>query len=182
MIFEQMVKRLYDQPSFEGSVRVILGDVIALHGSELGNVQLLAGDCLVIAAQRGFKEPFLEFFAEVRTDDGCACGRALKEGRTVVVRDIETDEEYAPYRAAARAAGYRSVITTPLITHDKLIIGAVSTHFVGVHTPTPIEIDTLRTYSVTAANHLYGLLGNDSLSDKALSMSRRLYSPKLQAL
>ncbi len=177
-----MAKRLYDQSSFEGAVGVILDDAIALHGAEFGNVQLLAGDYLVIAAHWGFKEPFLKFFAEVSTDDGCACGRALRAGGTVVVRDIETDEEYAPYRAAARAAGYRSVMTTPLITDDKVIIGAVSTHFVNVHTPTRIEIDTLRSYSLTAANHLHNLLGNESLSDKALSMSRRVYSPKLQAL
>jgi GAF domain-containing protein len=93
----------------------------------------------------------------------------------VVVSDIEVDEEYAPYRAAAREAGFRSVMTTPLLTQQNVLIGAVSTHFVNVHAPTAIEIETLRLYSVAAADQLYQLLGDDSLEVKALSMSRRLY-------
>jgi GAF domain-containing protein len=176
MIFEQMAKRLYDQSSFESTVQLVLDDAIALHGAEFGNVQLAARDYLIIAAQRGFKAAFANFFARVRADDGCACGRALRTGRTVVIRDIEADEEYAPYRAAARAAGFRSVMTTPLFTNKKVLIGTVSTHFVNVHTPTAIEIDTLKSYSVAAADHLHNLLGGETVEAKALSMSSRIYA------
>ncbi len=171
MLFEEMAKRLRNQTSFETAVRVILDDAIALHGAERGNVQLKAGENLVIAVQRGFKAPFLNFFAQVNAVDGSACGRALRTGRTVVIPDIELDDEYAPYRAVARAAGYRSVTTTPLITRSNVLIGAVSTHFVRVHTPTAIEIETLKSYSVAAADHLHELLGNESLESKALAMS-----------
>jgi hypothetical protein len=131
MIFEQMAKRLYDQSSFERAVQVVLGDAIALHGAEFGNVQLAAGDYLVIAAQRGFKAPFIDFFARVRADDGCACGRALRTGRTVVMRPIAL-------------LPVQQDLTTPLFTNKKILIGTVSTHFVNVHTPTAIEIDALR--------------------------------------
>jgi GAF domain-containing protein len=93
----------------------------------------------------------------------------------VVIKDTEADEEYAPYRAAARSAGYRSVMTTPLLTQQKVFIGTVSTHFVRSHTPTNIEIETLKSYSVAAAEHLHRLLGDERLEAKALSMSRRLY-------
>ena len=174
MILEQMAKRLYDQSSFESAVQVVLNDAIALHGAEFGNVQLAAGDYLVIAAQRGFKASFVDFFARVRADDGCSCGRALRIGRTMVIRDIEVDAEYAPYRAAARAAGFRSVMTTPLFTSKKVLIGTVSTHFVNVHTPTAIEINTLGSYSMAAADHLYSLLNGETIEAKALSMSSRL--------
>ncbi len=174
MLFEEMAKRLFDQSSFERALQTILNDAISLHGAERGNVQLKAGDHLVIAIQRGFKAPFLNFFGQVTTDHGSACGRALRTGRTVVIPDIELDDDYAPYRAVARAAGYRSVTTTPLVTQNNVLIGAVSTHFVLVHTPTVIEIETLKSYGVAAADYLHELLGHESLESKALSMSRDL--------
>lgn len=68
MLLGQMSARLHAQSVFERAIKVILEDSIALHGAELGNVQLLAGDYLVIVLQRGFKTPFLEFFREVRSD------------------------------------------------------------------------------------------------------------------
>ncbi len=175
MLLEQMSARLYEQSSFERAVKVILDDSISLHGAELGNVQLLAGDCLVIVLQRGFKAPFLEFFREVRINDGTACGRALRTSQPVLVSDIETDEEYAPYRTVARAAGYKSVITVPLVTSSGFFVGAVSNHFVNIHKPTGIEMNTLKSYGKIAADHLYQLLGNNPLKEKALAMSSNLY-------
>ena len=175
MLIEQMSARLSAQSSFEGAVEVLLDDSIALHGAELGNVQLLAGEYLIIVLQRGFKTPFLEFFREVRTDDGCACGRALRTRKPVLVSDTENDDEYAPFRAVARAAGYRSVVTVPLVTSTNLFLGVVSNHFVNVHKPTSIEMDTLKTYGNIAADHLHQLLGGALLREKALAMNSKLY-------
>jgi hypothetical protein len=63
--------------------------VLALQGAEYGDVQLNAGDYLIIAVQRGYKAPFLEFFREISAADGCACGRALRTGQTVVITEAE---------------------------------------------------------------------------------------------
>jgi hypothetical protein len=73
-----------------------------------------------------------------------------------------------------RAAEFRSVMTTLLLTHKKVLVGAVSTRFVNVHTPTAIQIDTLGIYGVAAADHLHTLLGDESIETRAKSMSRRL--------
>lgn len=175
MLVQQMRNRLQAAAAFETATRVILADAIALHGAEYGNVQLLAGDHLVIVAQYGFKRPFLEVFRQVRAEAGSACGRALKTGRTIVIRDIETDEAFAPYRAAARAAGFRSVTTMPLVTTEGIALGAVSVHFVKIHVPTGIELATLQSYSTTAADHLHALLGGEALESKALSMCRSVH-------
>jgi GAF domain-containing protein len=175
MLIEQMTKRLEDQAAFDDAVRVVLHDAIALHGAEFGNVQLKAGEDVVIVAQWGFKKPFLEFFRKVTPEDRCCCGRALSSGRIVVVPDIEKDEEFAPYRDVVRAAGVKSCMTTPLLSSQKVFIGNVSTHFATIHTPTAIEVDTIKSYSVAAANHLLKLLGDESLKTKAISMSRGLY-------
>lgn len=175
MLLEQMFARLRTQSSFERAVKVILDDSIALHGAELGNVQLLAGEYLVIVLQRGFKAPFLEFFREVQSDHGTACGRAIRTGQPVLVSDTETDEEYAPYRAVAHAAGYRSVISVPLITSTNFLLGIVSNHFVNVHKPTAIESSTLKSYGKIAADLLHQLLGDKILKEEALAMSSKLY-------
>jgi len=51
----------------------------------------------------------------------------------------------------------------------------VSTHFANVHEPTPIEITTLQTYSIVAADHAYRLLGNEMIGEKAEKMNELLY-------
>jgi len=117
-----MAPRLHAQETFESAVLVILNDAVALHGAELGNVQLLIDGQLAIVAQRGFRPPFLQAFRRVLPDTICACGRALRERRTVVVRDVEQDEECSPYRAVFRAAGTRSVTSTPLLTSNNMLM------------------------------------------------------------
>lgn len=168
--------RLYAEQTFEGAVARVLADAVALQGAEFGNVQLPADDAmLLIVEQIGFKAPFLQAFKQVRPTDGCACGRALRTRKPVVISDIRADEEYRPFLKVAEAAGYRAVETTPLFTHAEVLIGLVSTHFANVHTPTKIEMDTLIAYSRIAGEHLYGLLGREDLGAKAWSMHRALY-------
>jgi hypothetical protein len=51
VLVEPMTKHLLDQSAFDSAVNVILHDAIALHGAGFGNVQLKAGDDLVIVVQ-----------------------------------------------------------------------------------------------------------------------------------
>src|SRR4051794_2378618 len=101
----QMTGRLRAQETFESAVEVVLDDVVALHGAEFGDFQLSAGNELVLVAQRNLSAPFLETFRRVRKNDGCVCGRALRTGESVIVPDIDTDADFAPFRGDARAAG-----------------------------------------------------------------------------
>ena len=175
-MLDQMRRRLYAQRSFEAAVKTILGDVIALHGAEYGNVQLPIDDHLVIAAQKGFSAPFLRMFREVRKDTGSACGRALRSGKTVVITDVERDPEFSEYRATAKAAHFRAVQSTPLCTRDGILLGIVSTHFANAHEPTPIEMATLKSYARMAAEYLRTMLGGAGLAGKAQAMSNKLYA------
>ncbi len=172
----QMSQRLYRSQSFEQTVQTILEDAIALHGAEYGNVQLPAGGDLMIVAQRGLPAPFLRTFRRVDKDDGSACGRALRHGTSVVIRDVEQDPEYAGFRDDARIAGYRAVQSTPLVTGDGRLLGLASTHFAMVHEPTPIEMETLRSYGAMAAEYAFSLLGDVPLAAKAGQMNDRLYA------
>ena len=41
-----MIQRLLEQTTVEGAIETILDDVIAMHGAEYGNVQILIGNGL----------------------------------------------------------------------------------------------------------------------------------------
>lgn len=172
-MLEQMTQRLQSQRSFEAAVETMLNDVVALHGAEYGDLQLVDGDRLVIVAQRGLSAAFLQTFKAVTKDAGCACGRAWRLRRTVVVADVDKDRDYAPFRTDARAAGYRAVQSTPLMTRGK-VIGMISTLFANPHEPTPIELEILGRYAGLAADYLLTLLGDEDLGRKAQTMNRAL--------
>jgi len=174
-MLEQMTQRLQAQRSLEAAIETLLNDVVALHGAEYGDLQLLVGDDLVVVAQRGLTAPFLRAFRRITRADGCACGRALREGRTIVVPDVTKDPDYARFRGEAAAAGYRAVQSTPIATSRGRVLGMVSTLFANVHEPTPIELDTLARYSRIAADFLERLVGADTLAVTARRMHAALY-------
>jgi GAF domain-containing protein len=113
VLLVHMSERLLRCDTFEGAIRTILDDSIALLGAEHGNVQLLVGENLVIAAQRGLSSDFLRSFRCVTKDDGSACGRALRLGKPIVIPDAEKDLEFAIYRNIAKRTHFRAVQSTP---------------------------------------------------------------------
>jgi len=70
----------------------------------------------------------------------------LRSGTRVIIEDVEADPGYAPFRAIARAAGYRAVVSTPLLGFDGAPLGAISTHFRAVHRPSEQELHRLDLY------------------------------------
>nr|WP_277349898.1 GAF domain-containing protein [Nonomuraea sp. FMUSA5-5] len=109
---------------------------LALTGADMGNVQLLdrATGALTIVADRGFQQPFLDFFAVV-DDDGSVCGRALSTGTPVAVRDVEQDAQLAgtPASRVLLEAGVRAVCSTPLLDRYGVPLGMLSVHHRGPH-------------------------------------------------
>jgi len=140
--------RLWRSRSLTEGLDEILAAVIELLGAEKGNIQLLdaEGSILSIVVQRGFEPDFLEFFREVSATDDSACGRALRSGQRVVIEDVETDALFEPFRAIARSAGFRSVISTPLVSPDGAPLGMVSTYFRLMHRPSLQELRRLDLY------------------------------------
>jgi PAS domain S-box-containing protein len=134
----------------------MLTATIELLGADMGNVQILNAQkgVLLIAAQRGFKLDFLDFFREVSTEDDSACGRALRSGERIVIEDVENDPPYAPLLSVARAAGYRGVLSTPLIARDGTPLGMLSTHFRSVHRPSEQDLRRLDLYVRQAADFI----------------------------
>jgi PAS domain S-box-containing protein len=130
----------------EADLQQILHDalmaVIAMHGADFGNVQCFRRHtaALEIVAHHGFGQEFLDDFNAV-ADDSSACGRAHQLQQRVIVEDVQTDPGFAPHRAAAAAAGFRAVQSTPIASRSGEPLGIISTHFRQPHRPSD---ETLR--------------------------------------
>lgn len=113
----------------------VLEAAIGSTGAIAGNVQLHAAAAreLHIVAHRGFRQPFLDHFAVVTTSDGSACGQAAGDRRRVVIGDTHADPAFAPHRAVADEAGFRSVVSAPLFGSRGALLGVLSTHYALPH-------------------------------------------------
>ena len=175
-MINQLKNRLQAQRTVGDAAQTVLRDIIALHGAEYGNLQMPVRGELVIVAQSGLSAPFLRTFKSVTKEDSCACGRAYRSGTPVIVVDVDVDPDFAPYREAARQAGYRSVQSTPLMTKRRKLVGMVSTLFAQVHRPTKIEMEILAEYSVLAAEHFNTLALDSNLAEHAKRLNAELYA------
>ena len=128
----------------EGLDEMLLG-ILDLLDTDMGSVQLLDADgkILRIVAHSGFKQDFLEFSREISAAQDTACGRALRTGNIVVVEDVELDPTDAALRSVRRAAGYRAVVTAPLINSRETPLGMISVHFRSPHRPSASEMQWL---------------------------------------
>lgn len=119
----------------------ILGVATAVEGSQMGLLSLsdLEQDGLRVGASIGFDQAFLDSIEFVESGHG-VYGKCFQERRRIVIEDIETDPEFEVNRDSARAAGIKSIHSTPLITRSGKIIGVLSTHFREPHRPSDREI------------------------------------------
>ncbi|MBV8745684.1 MAG: PAS domain-containing protein [Xanthobacteraceae bacterium] len=135
----------------------ILDAAIALANANKGTFQILDArtGALVIAAHRGFEEPFLDFFAAVR-DDVSACGVAMLCGSRIIVEDVE-EGLFVGHKSQQVLidAGVRSVISTPLTSGSGKVLGMVSTHFTQPHHPTTRELHFLDLLARQSADYLH---------------------------
>lgn len=109
----------------------LLSDVCRIAVDDLGFklawVGLLgaAGDVRVHpAAQSGYEHGYLQSIAVTCGDDELGhgpTGRAIRERRPVVCRNIATDPQFAPWRDDAMARGYGSSVAIPICDGDRCL-------------------------------------------------------------
>jgi len=149
--------RLWQSRSLATGLDEILRTVKELTGASKGNVQLVnaSRNTLSIVAYDGFDPAFLATFEHISMDDRrAACGRAMAEGRAILIEDVQADAGYSPYRDVARAAGYRSVVSVPLFAADGSKLGAISVHFPSPHRPSEAEMRRLQLYCRQASDFI----------------------------
>jgi len=169
--------RLLEATGLGELLEEILEATIALQRADFGNVQLYnrQTETLEIVAQRGFGPEFLDYFRSVPPGMG-ACGLALRRRQRVIIEDTEADSAYAPCRAAAAAAGYRAVQSTPMFSRDGELLGMLSTHFWQPHRPSEWNLRLTDLYVQQAA----GLIERKQ-AEEALRASEARYRALVHA-
>ncbi len=162
--WDRLAARAKEQDPNGSSVQIfhaVIRDFKTVFGSAMGNIQLLdpKTNTLTIVGQTGFDQEFLETFAEVNAQSGCACGRALRDARPIFIPDTEADEEFAPYRDAARKANYRSVISVPLRYGTRAPVGVISAHFCDPTQMSETSVISAQKYASIVTEALYGAIG-----------------------
>lgn len=124
-----------------------LEDALSLMRADRGNVQIVdpISGSLRIAAQAGFDDEFLEYFAIVN-DDGSACGRAARRLAQTVVADVNTDPSFAPHRGIAAASEFQAVQSTPLVDVRGHLVGVLSTHYRRPYRPPDADLELMKRF------------------------------------
>jgi PAS domain S-box-containing protein len=144
---------LWRTKSLDEGLNEMLSAVIDLVGAAKGTLVLLdeRETGLSMALHSNFGRPYIEAFEELSRGNWSAFSRATQLRRRVIIEDIDTDELYAPLRPLAREAGYRAVISTPLIGGAGQLMGAISTHFATTYRPSEEVLRRLDLYVQQAA-------------------------------
>lgn len=175
MLLEPMLSRLRAVHGLRETLAVTLQDVVALHGAEMGNIQMYdAAGRLVVVAQWGLSREFLRAFDRLALDAGTVCGKAARRQATVFVPDVECDPDFAPFVAFARSVPFRSVLSSPLTASDGRRVGVVSAHFVNRYAPTRLEVESLERYCRRVADALVQRLEGSDWVDAAEALAAEL--------
>ena len=113
----------------------ILNVGVEISGADKGHIQLLDNETgvLKVIAQRGFEEPFLQFFKNVEEGD-LACGRAFQSKQRVIVENVLESELYARVtHEVLHDAEVVAVQSLPLLSSSGNVLGVLSTHFSTPH-------------------------------------------------
>jgi len=151
----ELSTRLLKSNELQPLLEEILDATIELLNADFGNVQLCnpQSKALEIVAQRGFKQDFLDHFANASQESG-ACGRAMSQRARVIIHDVETDPGFAPHRQIAAFVGFRAVQATPLFSRNGEPLGMISTHFRQPHHSSEHDLRFLDLYAHLAAEFI----------------------------
>lgn len=157
-------KLLFWEPEFlaRGSRRAVLESAVdaalQLTGADAGSVQLLEPrrGILRMAVQRGFDQPFLDYFAVVRDRSRCASAEALVREARVMVHDVVASEIYrgSPSMAVLLDARCRAAQCTPLVGPSGRLLGVISTNYDRPRTPSAADERILDRIAARAAGWL----------------------------
>jgi two-component sensor histidine kinase len=130
---------------------------ITIVGADKGNIQVFdaASNSLVVAAHRGFAEPFLTFFKHVR-DHASSCAAAVQANNQVIIEDVLNSEIFVGQQSQAVLidAGVRAVVSTPLMSSNGTLVGMISTYYASPRRPTHREVHLIEVLARQTADYL----------------------------
>jgi diguanylate cyclase (GGDEF)-like protein len=140
----------------------ILAEARRLMDADTSALMIVRGDMLVAEEVLGMSEGFRRMVT-LPLDDSLS-GRAVLQGVTVAVDDVDEEPLVDPYLVAA--GGYRAFLTAPLQVHDRRY-GAITVYHTEVHHFTDDEKTMLRTF----ANQVAIALDNQRLMHEKDAMA-----------
>lgn len=145
--------RLMGTSDITAMLREVLDAVLAVNQTELGMLWLMRPESaqLKLAVSSGFSQEFVEAVEPTLALTG-ACSVACSERIRVVIDDVHQDSRFANNLDIARFGGFRAVHSTPLITRDHKIIGAIAMYFANPRVPTERELRLSDLYARQAAD------------------------------
>ena len=81
-----------------------------------------------------------------------SCGTAVYRRETVIVSDITTDPLWANYRDLASSFNLRSCWSTPIMSHQGVVLGTFALYSANVCEPSPVE-----TYLIDVSTRIAGI-------------------------
>lgn len=119
-------------------------------------------------AQAGYEDGYLES-ANITWDDTergkGPTGKAIRTGKTSVMRHIRTNPEFIPWREAALRLGYESSIAIPL-TVDEVTIGALNIYS---GREDAFDEDEVRLLDKMAENISFGIMSSRTFEEKRMA-------------
>ncbi|MGD1018911.1 MAG: MASE1 domain-containing protein [Verrucomicrobiia bacterium] len=135
---QEVSRRFVQHEDIQTLLNAFLDAAIAITDAERGTLQLADPDTgtLTIVAQRGFAQPFLDFFGKVH-DGSSASGAALRRGERVIVEDVTKSQIFVgtPAMGVLLDAGVRAVQSTPLCSRSGVLVGVLNAHYAAPHQP-----------------------------------------------
>ncbi len=136
--------------------RTLVESAVRLCGAQTGMIFRQLGGVMHLAASDGPNKAFMEYVAAhpIAPGRGSATGRAVLEGSTVHILDVEADPEYA-YGGKALER-YRSIVAVPLLRDGKVMgVFALWRHHVEAFTPRQIAlVETFADQAVIAIENV----------------------------
>jgi GAF domain-containing protein/anti-sigma regulatory factor (Ser/Thr protein kinase) len=119
--------------------------------ADQGTIAHKKGDVYFRAATFGFSPEFTDLVREmpVTPERGSATGRALLEGRTIHIPDVETDREYT-FEDAKRLGGVRAILSVPMLREGEPI-GVLAVTRTAPRPFTDKQIELVQTFADQAA-------------------------------
>jgi PAS domain S-box-containing protein len=145
----------------------VVETAIAITGAPRGSLQLLetGSDALTIAAQHGFDDTFLRFFARVQHNAPVTAAAAMRAKDRFIIEDVAKSEIFYDKKTlnVLLHAGVRAVQATPLIDANGKVFGVISTHFSKPHRPQDRELRFIDLLARQTADYLSRIQAEDAL-------------------
>ena len=162
------------QPVFD----TIMQSAVRLCGARYALVYRLEGEMLQLVGHHNFSpgalEPFRRTLPHQLSESGTLVAQAMLSGKVVVIDDIERDARVsASVRELARSAGYRSVITVPMMREGRPLGAVALTRSDERGGPSPFSREQIRLLE-TFADHVGIAIENTRLFEEVQTKTREL--------